>query len=478
VALYDLQASSLLARAIESGLSKHRAAAAIARAALRYEAAAAGGQHLGLPRTHYEALYAANVRNEGFASPFNSRMVVLGRTDTKFCSLFIDTDRVFGSIGGFFDTDLHEYPGGWTINPPYIETLMAKAYQHVHKFLIAAKEQGQPFVAFCLLPGWNDSLAVRSFVDSEFVSHVVNLKPFKYALEEPNGRQFLSPFAGYYVVLSAMGPKEEYTLAAENATVIPGSLAAHGGGPKQYAIISGEISNDAREKIKNVLNSPENLHGGIIKALLISKTGAEGLDLKNIRETHQLEPYWDKARDDQVKSRAVRIGSHDALPREERVVQPYLYLAVANSRMQKNKEKKTVDEMFYERALEHYELNNEFRRLLTEVSIECSAFAYSDHCRVCAPTNAPLFHEDPASDTRRLDPCEEQYETKVEAISIRHKNNDYYYSPDSSAALGFTFYTKREDLGGWAKLDPSDPLVLELLPIAQEGTAKLKVKTL
>jgi hypothetical protein len=65
-------------------------------------------------------------------------------------------------------------------------------------------------------------------------------------------------------------------------------------------VISGQVSNEDRDAIQAVFNRPENSHGALIKALLVSKTGAEGLDLKWVRETHALEPYWDRARLDQV----------------------------------------------------------------------------------------------------------------------------------------------------------------------------------
>lgn len=47
--------------------------------------------------------------------------------------------------------------------------------------------------------------------------------------------------------------------------------------------------------IQQLWNSPLNIHGEVIKILLVSKTGAEGLDLKYGRQVHILEPYWDKA---------------------------------------------------------------------------------------------------------------------------------------------------------------------------------------
>ena len=230
--------------------------------------------------------------------------------------------------------------------------------------------------------------------------------------------------------------------------------------PLTYAIISGEISQESRNKILKVFNSPENARGELIKVLLVSKTGAEGLDLKNVRETHQIEPYWDKARDDQFIARAVRLNSHEDLPPEDRNVQPYLYIALPNSEiwdlmLPKDREPQTIDEKFHERGLEKYKLNSEFRKLLTEVSIECEMFGF-ENCRVCAPTNQPLYKHDDATDIRLPDPCEVILETEVKAKEVIFEDNKYYYILTNDT---YVFYEFRKDLDGFSPLELSDPLI-------------------
>ena len=234
-----------------------------------------------------------------------------------------------------------------------------------------------------------------------------------------------------------------------------------------YAIISGEVEYPARDAIKTAFNSIANIRGAVIKAILVSKTGAEGLDLKYLRETHQLEPYWDRARDDQVKARAVRIGCLDALPREDRVVQPYLYVAVANraiweQMLERDREARTIDEDFFERALGRYKTNSAFRQVLAESCLECELFGYGS-CRVCVPTDAPLFHDDPVLDIRLPNPCELRRETSVKAKPLLVGDVTYYYVADPTAPLGYNFFVYREDLGGHAAVDPSDKVIPELL---------------
>lgn len=232
----------------------------------------------------------------------------------------------------------------------------------------------------------------------------------------------------------------------------------------KYAIISGDTPSDVRDKIVKIFNSKKNSRGEIIKVLLISKTGAEGLDLKNIRETHQIEPYWDKARDDQFIARAVRLGSHDHLPEKDRDVQPYLYISLANKEMwdlmlEKDRETQSVDEMFHTRALEKHKLNTEFRKLLSEVSIECQLFGY-ENCRVCAPTNQLLFKDDAILDIKLPDPCETIIETEALAKEIEYNGIKYYYIKKKNDNI--SFYEYRAEFDGYSPIDPAAPVLLEL----------------
>lgn len=252
-----------------------------------------------------------------------------------------------------------------------------------------------------------------------------------------------------------------------------------------YAIISGNVKPDDRIRIQEVFNSPANAHGELIRALLVSKTGAEGLDLKGVRQVHIFEPYWDKSREDQVKARGVRLGSHDHLPVEEREVQPFLYIAVANQEMfegmrptEKEKEAPpsryrliegiTIDEKFHTRALAKQAINGAFRGLLRSVCLECSINGYGD-CRLCVPTDAPLFHEDPIRDLRLPDPCQPltESELSVEEISLPAEDGEgtatYFYSKDPTAPFGVRFFVYDDELEAHSPVDPSSGLFMRLL---------------
>ena len=74
-------------------------------------------------------------------------------------------------------------------------------------------------------------------------------------------------------------------------------------------------------------NNKENLYGGIIKIMMTTKTGAEGLNLKCVRQVHIMEPYWQPVLIEQVIGRAVRTNSHIRLPPRDRNVNVFIYMA-------------------------------------------------------------------------------------------------------------------------------------------------------
>ena len=69
------------------------------------------------------------------------------------------------------------------------------------------------------------------------------------------------------------------------------------------------------------------LHGELFKAIGITGAGAEGISLRNVRQVHIMESYWNSVRIEQVKGRAVRICSHMYLPPEERKVDIFTYVS-------------------------------------------------------------------------------------------------------------------------------------------------------
>ena len=94
----------------------------------------------------------------------------------------------------------------------------------------------------------------------------------------------------------------------------------------KYAIMCGNMAfspNNTGDL--NIINSQANKMGKQIKVVIISKALFEGVDFKNLRQVHILEPWYNMNRIEQIVGRAVRDRSHCSLPFEERNVEIYLH---------------------------------------------------------------------------------------------------------------------------------------------------------
>ena len=180
----------------------------------------------------------------------------------------------------------------------------------------------------------------------------------------------------------------------------------------KFFLYTGTESDEEKEILRNIYNSEwdfvptslaselknisDNNHfGEIVKIMMITKSGSEGIDLKNTRFVHIIEPYWNIIRLEQVVGRARRICSHQDLPEEFRTVQVFLYLSTFSdqqvSNTDKNKEllnndvskldKKTpitTDENLFEISRIKDRLNKQILKSIKETSIDCSLYANNE----------------------------------------------------------------------------------------------------
>jgi hypothetical protein len=114
----------------------------------------------------------------------------------------------------------------------------------------------------------------------------------------------------------------------------------------RFALYTGTETAEEKDIVRNVFNgswhlvppsivekleqrNADNLYGEVIKVLMITASGAEGINLRNTRYVHIMEPYWNMVRVDQVVGRARRICSHEDLPEALRTVEVWIYLCQA-----------------------------------------------------------------------------------------------------------------------------------------------------
>lgn len=80
------------------------------------------------------------------------------------------------------------------------------------------------------------------------------------------------------------------------------------------------------DKLKNEIVKAYN--EGNTEVLLLSSSGGEGIDLKNTRQIHIMEPHWNLAKINQVIGRGARYKSHASLPVDERKVTVYYWVSM------------------------------------------------------------------------------------------------------------------------------------------------------
>ena len=133
-----------------------------------------------------------------------------------------------------------------------------------------------------------------------------------------------------------------------------------------------------QEQLKQIDIEKEQLYGKIVKVMMITQSGAEGISLKNVRRVLITEYFWNSVRIDQVIGRAVRTCSHKALPIEDQNVQVYTYLMnftkkqLNDNPTLRSKDKEiTTDKHIYNIAKSKEGLINSFLKMLKAASLDC-----------------------------------------------------------------------------------------------------------
>jgi len=177
-------------------------------------------------------------------------------------------------------------------------------------------------------------------------------------------------------------------------------------GKPRFVLYTGTETPEEKEIIRNIYNSvwetvpvsitnklreisSNNHYGEIIKLMMITASGAEGINLRNTRFVHIVEPYWHMVRTEQVIGRARRICSHQDLPEEYRTVKVFLYLSVFSEEQKTNKKNIelmnrdtsridnraiTTDESLFDTAIIKSRINTQLLDAVKETAIDCALF--------------------------------------------------------------------------------------------------------
>jgi hypothetical protein len=306
------------------------------------------------------------------------------------------------------------------------------------------------------------------------------------------------------LVLEANGFAEfKIRKVGENWTVEENAKDA---GKPKFVLYTGTETAEEKEIVRNIYNSnwdfvpssiavrlreqhENNFFGEIVKVFMITSSGAEGINLKNTRFVHILEPYWHMVRIEQVIGRARRICSHQDLPEEMRTVKVFLYLAVL-SEEQKTSEDNieltirdvsridnatpvTTDETLLEIASMKDKVNRQILKAVKQSAMDCSLYSTKnkDEPLVCynygtVTSNhfgsVPSFENDRGKKEAKLNKKVIQWE----AEEITYRGKKYAVNRDTNEIFDYDSYLLSRDSGG-------EPILVG--HIETDAAGKLKV---
>lgn len=190
--------------------------------------------------------------------------------------------------------------------------------------------------------------------------------PLALALEEMGFGRYGS--SDYTRPLFASPPTEPVdALTMKPRSQLSGEEAAQFSQAK-YVMITGDkaYSPQNADDIKHI-TSHDNRDGKMVKVIMISKAGSEGLDFKNIRQIHILEPWYNLNRIEQIVGRGVRNLSHCSLEFAKRNVEIYMHGTVLKS----TPEEEAADVYVYRLAKRKADQIGQVTRVLKETAVDC-----------------------------------------------------------------------------------------------------------
>jgi len=133
----------------------------------------------------------------------------------------------------------------------------------------------------------------------------------------------------------------------------------------KYAILSNDrLLSPNNNQYIDVAKSKANENGELIKVIIVSKIGTEGIDFKRIRELHIMEPWFNLSRTEQIIGRAVRRCSHFDMAPEDRNVTIYLHASTF-------KQKETIDLQMYRISENKFNRIKKVENILKSNAIDC-----------------------------------------------------------------------------------------------------------
>jgi len=147
--------------------------------------------------------------------------------------------------------------------------------------------------------------------------------------------------------------------------------------PSKFLLITGgteeteELPEIKQKIVQDIFNSIDNVNGKYIKFILGSRVMGEGVTLKNCKEVHIIDVFYNIPKIEQVIGRVIRMCVHqDVINDNYRFpeVNVYRYVVAIDD---KQTNRLSTDEILYQKAELKYLTIKKVERALKEISIDC-----------------------------------------------------------------------------------------------------------
>lgn len=217
------------------------------------------------------------------------------------------------------------------------------------------------------------------------------------------------------------------------------------------------IPNKIRDKLE-IMGIKNNYYGELIKVIMITQSGAEGISLKNVRQVHIVEPYWNHVRMDQVIGRAVRTCSHiDLKNKEDRHVDVFIYYMVFSNEQKEMKSFVTIkrqdkglttDEYIYNIAKTKKKIVDELLDTMKKASIDCSLNAKAHGTLKCFSFPSNIDESKNTFEFNITDELnDEQYKNEIiqnkwSGYVLKTKKGNFLIKKENNEVYDYDIYTE------------------------------------
>ena len=141
---------------------------------------------------------------------------------------------------------------------------------------------------------------------------------------------------------------------------------------------SGEDLPEIKQKIiQEIFNNSDNIDGRNIKFILGSRVMNEGVTLKNVKEVHIIDAFYNIPKAEQVIGRAIRMCVHQDVINDE-----YKFPEVNVNRyvisLNDKSGKLSTDEVLYQKAELKYLIVKQVERALKEIALDCPLLLHAN----------------------------------------------------------------------------------------------------